>query len=278
MRLKLSNLKTYIVAEIGWNFLGNLKLAKKMINTAKKNGADAAKLQIWDPKYLKEGSWDHDGRREIYNKAKLNMKKYNILKNYCKKNKILCFASVFNLKSCKDLKNNKDKIVKIPSHEAYNKELIKYALKNFNTVILSAGAITQKELKFLEKFKNSNKLIILHCVSSYPLKSENVNFQKFFHLKNIFKKVGYSGHLEGLDDAYLAISSGAVMLEKHFSIDNNLPGRDNKFAILPRELSIIVKYRDKVEQMNKKKGLGLQKCEQDIYKNYRGRWSKNLEN
>ena len=54
MRLKLSNLKTYIVAEIGWNFLGNLKLAKKMINTAKKNGADAVKLQIWDPKYLKK--------------------------------------------------------------------------------------------------------------------------------------------------------------------------------------------------------------------------------
>ena len=64
MKLKLNKHKSYIVAEIGWNFLGNLSLAKKMITMAKKSGADAVKFQIWNPKYLKKGPWDKDGRKK----------------------------------------------------------------------------------------------------------------------------------------------------------------------------------------------------------------------
>ena len=73
---------TLLVAEIGWNFLGNIKLAKKMILSAKKAGADAVKFQIWDPKYLKNGTWDNDGRKEIYQKAFINKSRYKILKNF----------------------------------------------------------------------------------------------------------------------------------------------------------------------------------------------------
>ncbi len=74
-----------LVAEIGWNFIGNLSLAKKMILKAKKSGADAVKFQIWDPKFLKKGDWDLDGRRKIYEKASLNERKYKLLKNFAKK-------------------------------------------------------------------------------------------------------------------------------------------------------------------------------------------------
>ena len=76
---------TILVAEIGWNFLGNINLAKKMILSAKKNGADAVKFQIWDPKFLKKGPWDNDGRRKIYEKAYLDEKKYRLIKTFCKK-------------------------------------------------------------------------------------------------------------------------------------------------------------------------------------------------
>ena len=79
--------RTYLIAEIGWNFLGNLKLAKKMIDAAKKSGADFVKFQIWNPDNLKKGAWDDDGRRKIYNKAFLNKKKFQILFNYSKKKK-----------------------------------------------------------------------------------------------------------------------------------------------------------------------------------------------
>ena len=92
-------------------------------------------------------------------------------------------------------------------------------------------------------------------------------------IKNKINNIGYSGHLAGIDDALFAISNGAKYIEKHFTINNNLPGRDNKFAILPNDLRKICQFRDSVSLMTTNKGLNIQKCEIDIYKKYRGRWS-----
>ena len=115
----------------------------------------------------------------------------------------------------------------------------------------------------------------MHCVSSYPLNDENVNFPKLLEIKKKHSQIGYSGHLKGVDDAIAAISFGAMIVEKHFTTDNDLPGRDNKFALLPGDMKIIANYRDIFSKMNIDKGLDVQECEMDIYKNYRGRWSKN---
>ena len=272
---------TILVAEIGWNFVGNLSLAKKMILAAKKSGANAVKFQIWDPKFLKNGEWDYDGRRAIYKKAYLNEKKYKILKKFSKQNSIICFASVFNKDALHMIKKIGDNWIKIPSHEAYNLELIELAFKKFNKVIISLGCLKRKELQkilnfILKKKHYKKKAILLHCVSSYPLNPEDCNFEKFDYIKKKFDNSGYSGHMSGIDDALLALSKGATFVEKHFTINNNLPGRDNKFAILPHELKILSDYRNNLKKFKKKKGLGLLKCEKDIFKNYRGRWSKKI--
>tara|TARA_B100000579_G_C22669340_1_gene774859 strand:+ start:39 stop:863 length:825 start_codon:yes stop_codon:yes gene_type:complete len=272
---------TILVAEIGWNFLGNISLAKKMIKSAKLAGADAVKFQIWNPKYLKKGLWDKDGRRKIYEKSYLNEKKYKVLKNFSKKNSIKCFASAFNIEGSKMLKKCRDNWIKIPSHEAYNKKLINHALNNFSKVIISAGCLKKKELDKLiriikSKKKFFKKTILLHCVSSYPLKLENCNFQKFRYIKEKLNKVGYSGHLHGIDDAVYAIYGGAKIIEKHFTINNKLPGRDNKFALDYNSFSMLNCFRNSFKKFKLNKGLDLQKCERDIFKNYRGRWSKNL--
>ena len=84
-----------IIAEIGWNFLGDLELAKKMIRSAKENGADAVKFQLWNPNNLAPGEWDNDGRKEIYLKAFVDEKKFRELYNYSKSISINCFASIF---------------------------------------------------------------------------------------------------------------------------------------------------------------------------------------
>ena len=266
--------KPLIVAEIGWNFLGNLKLAKKMILSAKKNGADAVKFQLWNPKNLKKGAWDHDGRRDIYNKSFLDLNKFRDLYKYSKKIKIICFASIFSKEDLKiHSKINKD-IVKIPSSEAYDIPLIKLAIKNFKNVIISTGDLKKKELKKLMDLK-SKKIILLHCVSSYPLDDINVNFNKFLHLKKNFKRVGYSGHSKDTNDAFWAISNDACIIEKHFTINQKLSGRDNKFSILPKELKKIVDFRDFHFKANSKSSLELQNCEKDIFNNYRGRWRLN---
>ena len=274
---------TILVAEIGWNFIGNLKLAKKMVLAAKKSGADAVKFQIWDPVNLKKGPWDKDGRREIYEKAFLNKKKYISLKRYSKNISIKCFASAFNIDGLKILKEVKDTWVKIPSHEAYNIKLIEFAIKNFKKIIISAGCLNKNELNKLIKFVNSKKnykkkTCLLHCVSSYPLKPENCNFEKFYFLKKKFDNVGYSGHLQGIEDAMYALFNNAKIIEKHFTINNKLPGRDNKFALNQKQFSELNKLRLLYKDFNKSHGLGLQKCEVDIYKNYRARWLKNIKN
>jgi len=272
MLKKIQN--SFLIAEIGWNFLCNLKLAEKMIKSAKNNGADAVKFQIWDPKFLKAGKWDQDGRKQIYQKAYLDKDKYLKIKNICKKNKIICFASAFNMRAIRMLKDINEKIVKIPSHEAYNFDLINYALKNFKLVFLSVGALKQEELKKIIKLRKNKNLIPLHCVSGYPLESQDCNFFKMEYLKKYYKNFGYSGHFSGIQDAIYAMCNGAKFIEKHFTINKNLPGRDNKFALDPNELNTLSKWKNFIRDFKIKKGLGLQKVEMDIYKNYRGRWGK----
>ena len=113
----------------------------------------------------------------------------------------------------------------------------------------------------------------MHCVSSYPLKAENVNFPKLYEIKKTFKNFGYSGHYSSIEDCYVPIILGAKYVEKHFTINKNNPGRDNKFAILPRELKDLDNFRKSFNLMNINKGLDLQKCEKDIVLKYRGRWN-----
>ena len=262
------------MAEIGWNFLGKISLAKKLILSAKKNGADAVKFQIWNPKNLKKGPWDKDGRRELYEKSYLDKNKYSELFNYSKRNNILCFASVWSISDMELLKSVSRQVVKIPSPEAYNIDLIKACLKNFKKVIISCGCLNIRELKNILNLKNKKKIIPLHCVSSYPLKSKECNFQKFYYLKSKFNDVGYSGHLEGINDAIFAMANNACLIEKHFTINKKLPGRDNKFSITPNEFKKMSNIRDIFEDFNLKRGLNIQKSEIDIKKNYRGRWIK----
>ena len=82
-------MKPLLIAEIGWNHMGNMDIAEKMIIKAKKAGCDTAKFQTWKVKRLKSGEWDYDGRREIYNDAELSEENHNFLKEKCIENSIL---------------------------------------------------------------------------------------------------------------------------------------------------------------------------------------------
>ena len=263
----------FIIAEIGWNHMGDMSLAKEMIMAAKKNGADYCKFQTWSVKHLKNGSWDHDGRREIYKKAELTQDKHYELKEFCEKQKIHFLTSIFNINDLEFLKKLNKSCIKIPSHEVYNLELINKTLENFDKVLISTGAAKWEEIKKIFNLKNKEKIVLMHCVSAYPLPPKNVNFPRMLELKKHAKNIGYSGHCDGIEDAIIAFTLGATYVEKHFTIDKNLPGRDNKFAILPPELLNLSKFRESLQDMSQNKGLDLQECEKDIFSNYRGRWS-----
>ncbi len=266
--------KIKLIAEIGWNHMGDMSLAKKMIEQASISGADICKFQTWNEGSLKSGEWDNDGRRDVYKKAQLSEDDHYYLKQLCNENKIEFLTSIFNINDVDFLKKLNSKMIKIPSHEIYNKELIKKCLNDFNLTLISTGASKKSEIDDLKKEFNLEKSVFMHCVSSYPCPANKVNLPRLEYVKKFTRNYGYSGHFEGIDDAIAAICHGATYIEKHFTIDKDLEGRDNKFALLPEDFVNLSSFRNNYEQMQINQGIDLQESEQDTYNNYRGRWSK----
>jgi len=266
---------TKIIAEIGWNHMGDLKLAKKMIFEAKKNGADYVKTQIFGVERLTSGPWDKDGRRQIYEKAQLNnVKDIKSLNDYSKKIKIPFFASVFSKVDADLLMKVQRKLVKIASSESRNYDLIKYCSKNFKHLLISTGTSKYSEIKKITRMLPKNSYTLFHCVSSYPCLEEFTNLPKINHLKKISKEVGFSDHSMGIEISLLSLEYNPYFIEKHFTTDKSLPGRDNKFAITPKELLKLSNYIKLKKIVNRFKGLNYQKCEAETRKLYFKRWDK----
>lgn len=260
------------IAEIGWNHCGDMELAKKMILAAKESGATYAKFQSWSVDRLKPGAWDEDGRREIYEKAELTEERHIELINYCDEVGIEFMSSVFSIKDAELLVKLGVTAVKIPSFESRNHELIQYCDQNFRTVYMSTGTSTYEEIARSVEFVKFSDFYLLHCVSTYPCKPNQANLLRMVLLKNLNFPVGYSDHIQGVESAKVAIGEGAVVVEKHFTIDNDLPGRDNKFAILPEQMKDLTDYIEMREDMYISHGDDYQQSELDSRLNYTGRF------
>ena len=265
-----------LIAEIGWNHMGDMNLAETMIKAAKNAGATHAKFQTWSEKDLKAGPWDTDGRRDIYKKAELSEKQFQHLLDICLSENIKFLTSVFNAKDVVAMSEISSSAIKIPSPEIANEELLKKAAKSFRKVYLSTGASTEEEIdkavEILEK--NGTDFTLLHCVSKYPCEDHQVNLPRIQHLKKKNKSVGISDHSPDSLSAILAIPLGISVIEKHFTTDNELPGRDNKFALLPKEFAKITTAIKRYEMMIEDLGIEFQNDEQEVREIYRGRWNE----
>jgi len=270
-----------LIAEIGWNHMGDMALAEKMIIAAKKSGATHAKFQNWKVSKLKEGPWDNDGRREIYEKAELSNQKTQQILEICTNNKINFLTSIFDIDEAEFVSSINNSSVKIPSPELRNDELILKCSELFDEIIISSGASSLNEVKKsinLIKNKNSKcKITLLHCVSLYPCKDENVRLQRINCLKKIHHTIGISDHTPDSLSSILSLSYGISAIEKHFTIDNELPGRDNKFALLPDEFKKINVAIERFNLMNSQtlNNETFLDQEREIRELYSGRWSGN---
>jgi len=263
---------TKLIAEIGWNHMGDMELAKRMIEKAKESGADFVKFQTWSVNRLKRGSWNEDGRRQIYEKAELSINKHRELKEYCDKVGITFFSSAFSIKDAMKLSEIETDYVKIASTESRNYKLLEYVNEVFDNIIVSVGTTTFDEVERIFDYVDKDKLTLMHCVSSYPCEFGNSNLPRIDKLKELTNNVGYSDHTVGVLSSIASIEHGVTLIEKHFTIDNNLPGRDNKFAILPNELMYLKNYIMLRNEMNVDLGYDYQDCEVDARENYSGRW------
>ena len=210
--------------------MGDLSIAEKMIKEASKAGADFAKFQTWAVSRLTNGSWDSDGRREIYKSAELSIEKHKELIKICSENEITFFSSAFSVQDAKLLKDLNVQNIKIPSFEITNKPLLNFCDKNFSKVYVSTGASTWSEVLELKNiFSDLNNVIIMHCVSAYPCKPNQINLPKIYDLKNEFPNVGFSDHTQGVEISKIALSYEISAVEKHFTINHDLPGRDQEY-------------------------------------------------
>jgi sialic acid synthase SpsE len=269
-----------VIAEIGWNFMGDMSLAEQMIHSAKDSGADVAKFQYWNPSRLKAGAWDEDGRRQIYEKAQLSELKINELRGYCDDAGLDFLVSAFNVHDAKFLKNIGLDAIKIPSHEVANVELHGFCAENFSEVYVSLGAGTQNEVEtaidvYVATSRPSSTWVGMHCVSSYPVAANNANLPRLKYLANKVPILGYSDHTSDTVTPALAVAMGARVIEKHFTVDKELPGRDNKFALESSEFCEMVKNIRIAEQAIISHGSGPLDIESDTMAHYRGRWGDN---
>ena len=254
---------TKIISEIGWNHMGGMSLAKEMIHASKENGADIVKFQTWSVSRLKPGPWDEDGRTEIYKKAELSENDHQQLISYSNGLDIEFLSSVFSVQDAELLSDLGITSVKIASFESRNPTLLTYCDSHFDRVYLSTGTSSVDEIEEHLDYLPTSDVVLLHCISSYPLESKNANLPRIDMLKKLENKVGYSDHTFGVEGAKISLEYEPYVIEKHFTTDQSLPGRDNKFAILPHELKELSDYIKMREEMNISHGGGYLECEQE---------------
>ena len=232
------------------------------------------KFQTWSVDRLKNGPWDEDGRREIYEKAELTHDKHIELIDYSNELDIPFFTSVFSIPDAELLSSFKIDKVKIASFDSTNIELLEFCDGLFKTIYISTGTKTVDEIeKSISHIKKSD-VVLLHCVSSYPLEPHNANLPRINSLRRIGDgRVGYSDHTSGVEVSKVALEYDVEVIEKHFTIDKRLPGRDNKFAILPHELKDLSKYINVREVSNWHRGDGFLECEKESREWMTGRFN-----
>ena len=247
---KNKNFPCFIIAEIGSNHNQDIKLAYKLINEAKKAGADAVKFQTFKAeKHFSKFSpsfkfLNHVPMYNLIKKLEINRDWHKKLFNYCKKKKIIFLSTPYDKESAKFLNSLGCSAFKTSSADIVDLELHEYLAKLRKPVIISTGMSDLQEIRsclnVYKKF-NSNKIILLHCVSNYPCSNKSLNLRSIPLLRNKFKfMVGYSDHSIGNKAAIVSVALGAVMIEKHFTTNRSLPGPDQKTSITPFELKKII--------------------------------------
>lgn len=245
------NRSPFIVAEAGVNHNGSLKLAKEMISIAKASGADAVKFQSFitneiatpageSADYIKRQSPKFKSWYELLKTLELNKKDHEILINECKKQKIIFFSTPYDFRSADMLWKLGVPIFKIASTDTTNIPLIDYIARKGLPLIISTGMSTLAEVReALDSTKRSgnNKIILLQCTANYPSSLENANIKVINSYCSKFGVLaGYSDHTTGYIGAVCAVAMGAVVIEKHFTKNKNLPGPDQKASANPKEL------------------------------------------
>lgn len=241
----------YIIAEAGVNHNGDINLAKKLVDIAKKAGCDCVKFQTFSAdkivtkqaekaEYQKVNTKNNNSQYEMLKKLELSYEEFNELKKYCDEVEIDFLSTPFDEEATDLLEKIGVNAYKIPSGEITNKPLLQYIAKKNKKMFVSTGMCTleevQKAVTWLRDVGNED-IVLFHCTSNYPASYETVNMEAMLTLKREFGyPIGYSDHTKGIEISLMSVAYGATVVEKHFTYDRHADGPDHKASLEPDEL------------------------------------------
>lgn len=245
----------FIIAEAGVNHNGSIENAKRLIEKAKESGADAVKFQTFKAEkvmsryaekaeYQKQSTGADETQLDMVKKLELSFDEFNMLKNYCDKVGIRFMSTPFDHDSIEFLDKLGMEIWKIPSGEITNLPYLIRIAQLKKPVILSTGMSTMEDINnaiVVLKENGVGELTVLHCTTEYPTPFTDVNLKAMLSIKEKFNvNVGYSDHTKGIEVPIAASALGALVIEKHFTLDNTMEGPDHKASLEPDELKKMV--------------------------------------
>jgi len=246
-----------IIAEISGNHGGKKNKFLKLIKSACVNGADLIKIQTYEPEditiksnlkefYIKNGIWKNKHLWDLYKQACTPYSWHKAAFRLANKYKKIIFSSPFSIKAVDFLESLDCQLYKIASFEITDLKLINYIASKRKPIIISTGMATNKEIKIAIKEINKfhNKIIILHCVSSYPTELENTNLNRILKLKSIYKKnlIGLSDHTNDIISSIVSLPLKIVAIEKHYKLTKKDKSPDSSFSITPAQLKKLKEY------------------------------------
>jgi N,N'-diacetyllegionaminate synthase len=252
----------FIIAEAGVNHNGDLDLARRLIDAAVAAQADAVKFQTFiteesisrvapQAAYQRENTGHSESQFDMVKRFELPLEAFGELKQYCERRGILFLSSPFDVQSVDFLDRLNVVAFKIASGEITNLPFLSYVAAKKRPIILSTGMSYLVEVETaLRTIRNAGPapVVLLHCVSNYPAAASDINLRAMATMATAFElPVGYSDHSNGIEVALAAVALGACVIEKHFTLDRDLPGPDHKASLEPDELANLVKGARTVE-------------------------------
>jgi N,N'-diacetyllegionaminate synthase len=274
-------MKTLIIAEAGVNHNGDLELAKQLVASAAAAGADLVKFQSFiagkiisadAPKaeYQKNATGNTESQYDMVRKLELSRHEHEVLIDECRRHNIGFFSTAFDVDSFDMLVELGLNLVKIPSGELTNLPFLRYMTRLHLPVILSTGMASlgdiESALHVIEQSGTPmDRVTVLHCTTEYPAPMDEVNLRAMVNMKHAFGvNIGYSDHTQGIEISLAAVALGATVIEKHFTLDRNMPGPDHQASLEPHELKALV---DGVRNIERALGNGVKRASPSELKN-----------
>ncbi|MGE5581374.1 MAG: N-acetylneuraminate synthase [Bacillota bacterium] len=267
------NSPVFIIAEAGVNHNGSLETAKKLVDAAAEAGADAVKFQTFKANqlvtasaekanYQKEATGANESQYEMLKRLELDPRQHLEIINHCKTRSIIFLSTPFDFESVDLLEKFDIPAYKISSGDITNLPFLEYIARKNKPIILSTGMASIGEVEeavaTIQNTGNS-QIVLLHCTSNYPTQYQDVNLRAMLTLKHVFQlPVGYSDHTLGIEIPTAAVALGACVIEKHFTLDRNLPGPDHRASLEPEQLKAMVSA---IRNVEKALGDGVKRCQ-----------------